>query len=128
MDLEAGDFRHFQAANKTNTRKMGCKSMADIALHELIRNLRDELERSVKAAEGARLKFELDRIDLEVQVCVEKEGEASGGVKFWVYEVGVKGKLVGKTVHTIRLGLKPKLGGNDTIEVAESRSGQSFID
>jgi hypothetical protein len=78
-----------------------------IRLAEMILDLRRELQRAQQLAQNDRLRFRVEDIELEVQVGVTQEGQAEGGVSFWVYTAKVAGSLAKETVHTLRIKLKP---------------------
>lgn len=80
-----------------------------IGLAEMISTLRAELDKAQKAAPESS-PLEVREIDLEVSFTHSREGTAKGGVKFWVYEAGVEGKLASERVHKVTLRLGPKEG------------------
>ncbi|MFF9351280.1 trypco2 family protein [Streptomyces sp. NPDC014734] len=86
-----------------------------IELATVIRDLRDELERAVVAAEGEALRFELGTIELEMSVALERSGNAEGKVRFWVVETGAQAAVGATSTQHIRLTLKPALTGSDKI-------------
>jgi hypothetical protein len=67
-----------------------------IELSKVIRDLRSELEEAVVVATGEKLRFEMQDIELEVEVAIEASGKAEGAVKR------------ASTQH-IKLSLKPTL-------------------
>lgn len=83
-----------------------------IGLAEMIDSLRQELLFSQKKSEDSKLIFDVEKIDLELQVTIEKVEEANGnlGVKFWVLdaEMGGKGSDKKSTTQTIKLSLNAK--------------------
>ena len=62
-----------------------------IELAEVIRGLREELQRAIAAGEGEALRFELGPIELEVSVAVQASAQAGAKVRFWVVELGAEG-------------------------------------
>lgn len=80
-----------------------------IELASVIRDLRDELERAVAAAEGEALRFELGTIELEVSVALERTGQAGAKVRFWVVESGVDATVGATSTQRITLALQPTL-------------------
>ncbi len=77
-------------------------------LANVVQGLRQELLKAVEQAKGEELRFEVQEMELELQVGVTAGGEAGVGLKFWVVELGsVKGTLERSTVQTVRLKLKP---------------------
>ncbi|MGY5010452.1 trypco2 family protein [Streptomyces sp. 900105755] len=84
-----------------------------IELATVIRDLRDELERAVVAAEGQALRFELGTIELEMSVALERSGHAEAKVRFWVVETGAQATVDATSTQRIRLALQPTLTGSD---------------
>lgn len=81
--------------------------MERIGLKEAIEMLRVELSESIAAATDEKLRFEVGQITLEFQVEVERSVEGSGGVKFWVVELGAKGSHGSTHTHKITIPLTP---------------------
>ncbi|GAA3185503.1 MULTISPECIES: trypco2 family protein [Streptomyces] len=84
-----------------------------IELSSVIKDLRDELERAVVAAEGEALRFELGTIELEVSVALERTGHAGAKVKFWVVESGADATVAATSTQRLTLALRPTLTGPD---------------
>ena len=80
-----------------------------IELSTVIRDLRADLAAAVAAADGAALQFELEMIELEVSVAVERSATAGAKVRFWVVEASGDGKLGSTGTQRIKLSLTPKL-------------------
>ncbi|MCA2685673.1 MAG: hypothetical protein IM504_14715 [Microcystis sp. M038S2] len=78
-----------------------------VGLRETLEALRVELSKSILAAEGEQIRFEVGEIELEVQFVVEQSKEGKGGLKFWVVEMG--GGVTNKDTitHRIKIPLKP---------------------
>ncbi|MEU2872165.1 trypco2 family protein [Streptomyces olivoreticuli] len=85
-----------------------------IELANVIRDLREELERAVVAAEGEALRFELGTIELQVSVALERTGHAEAKVRFWVVESGAEAAMGATSTQRITLALKPTLRGSGT--------------
>jgi hypothetical protein len=83
-----------------------------IELATVVKELRDELERAVAAAEGAALRFELGAIELELSVAVERSGHAEAKVRFWVVETGAQATTDTTSTQRIKLALQPTLAGS----------------
>jgi hypothetical protein len=82
-----------------------------IELASVIRDLRQELERAVVAAEGEALRFELGSIELELSVALERSGQAGAKVRFWVVESGADASVTATSTQRISLALQPTLVG-----------------
>lgn len=85
----------------------GTENMYRIGLKEAIEALRVELSESIQASVDKSLHFEVEQINLEFQVEIEKSGEASGEISFWVAKLGAKGTLSSTNTHTVNLQIKP---------------------
>lgn len=87
----------------------------DIRLSEFVQQLRAEIEKSVTASKDAKILFQPNKIEVEVQVEVAKSAGGTGEIEFKVLGVGASlgadGKLEKTVAHTIRLELEP-LGKN----------------
>lgn len=79
-----------------------------IELSDVIEELRTELLVAMKEGDGKELRFGVDSVEVELQVAVTKETEGEAKAKFWVLEVGGKGKLADARTQTVRLTLTPK--------------------
>ncbi|GES34166.1 trypco2 family protein [Streptomyces angustmyceticus] len=80
-----------------------------IELASVIRDLREELEQAVAAAEGAELRFELGTIELEVSVALERSAHAGAKVRFWVVESGADATVGATRTQRLTLALQPTL-------------------
>jgi hypothetical protein len=97
--------------------------MSEIPLAEVIRELRSELMDAVKAGEGESLRFEVQDLEVEMQVVVTKGASAgaSGEVKFWVLtKAGAEAsaKYESSQIQKIKLKLRPKTDDGDTLFLA----------
>jgi hypothetical protein len=80
--------------------------MEKIGLVETIDALRSELAAAVKKAQGQEIQFPVGSIQLEFQVGVTWDAEATGGVKFWVLELGASGSYANESVQKVTLNLE----------------------
>jgi hypothetical protein len=83
-----------------------------IELASVIRDLREELDRAVSAAEGEALRFELGPIELELSVALERSAQAQAKVRFLVVDSGADVGLGKTSTQRISLTLKPTLAGS----------------
>ncbi len=101
-------------------------SDSTIPLANVIQDLRSELLRATAAAEGQALRFDIDELQLELQVGVTKGGSATasagGGVRFWVLNADSSGQVQGRyessQLQKITLKLKPRTATGKDIELA----------
>ncbi|MGP3947663.1 trypco2 family protein [Streptomyces sp. 7N604] len=94
-----------------------------IELATVIRELREELERAIVAAEGEALRFELGSIELELSVALERTGQAGAKVRFWVVESGAEASVGTTTTQRITLTLQPTLAGGEQPALISGRAG-----
>ena len=93
--------------------------MAEILLSEVVKELRRELQETMAEGDGKSLRFEVENLELEMQVVVTKEAGAKatseGRIRFWVVDAKTSGEIAGKyttsQVQRLKLSLKPKTGG-----------------
>jgi hypothetical protein len=88
-----------------------------VGLADAVRALRSELTAAIGQAEGERLRFELEGVEMEFLLEVRKEAAGEAGVKFWVINVGGKGGVSSGSTHRVKLALTPR-------DVATGRSPQ----
>ncbi len=81
--------------------------MSKIELSELIVELRRELLEARARGEREDLRFQVEEVEIEVNLATTKEGSAKTGVKFWVLNAETQGKLAAETVQKVRIKLKP---------------------
>ena len=103
--------------------------MSEIELSEAISQLRMQLETAIKEGKGKDLRFEIQDLELELQVVATKDakigGQVEAGVKFWL--VG-GGKAAGEggisqgssSLQRLKLKLRPKLASTgETPDLAD---------
>jgi len=78
-----------------------------MSLADMIVKLRKDLREAQQQAANEDLRFEVEEIELEVQVTTAKQGEGKVGVNFWVYTAEAGGGLSREDAQTLRLKLKP---------------------
>ncbi len=79
-----------------------------IGLADAVRALRSELTGAITQAEGERLQFNLESVEMEFLLEVRREAAAEAGIKFWVVNAGVKGGMSRGSTHRVTLALTPK--------------------
>jgi hypothetical protein len=92
--------------------------MGGLDLAEVIRALREELEEAMVAGSDARLRFEARALTVELQVGVTRAAEASGGVKFWVLELGAGASRETQSTQTVTLELAPIMSDGRPAKIA----------
>ena len=78
-----------------------------VSLSQAVENLRRELDRARRYAEGELVRFDVEKVEVELHVDVERERGAEGGVKFWVVQGKAGGKTTRRGSQTVRLTLRP---------------------
>jgi hypothetical protein len=81
--------------------------MERIGLKEAIGALRSELSEAILAAAGEDLQFQVPDVSMEFQVEIEKSAGASGGIRFWVVELGGEASRTSTNTHSLNFSLKP---------------------
>ncbi len=84
------------------------EEQAGIGLADAVRALRSELTAGMAEAEGQRLQFELDAVEMEFLLDVRKEVGAQAGIRFWVISIGATGGVSSGSTHRVKLSLNPK--------------------
>ena len=84
-----------------------------IRLADFLDNFREEMIEAMERAKNAPLRFKTTKIELELQITVERTAGPEGKVEFKVLgsgiSIGSEGKGFDNQVHTIRLSLSPDL-------------------
>jgi hypothetical protein len=92
--------------------------MNKVGLKEAIAALRVELGEAVLLGGEKSIKFEVPEVEMEFQVAVEESTQETGGVKFWVVEMGGNvGEKVSMT-HKLKVKLKPKLADGGSVDIS----------
>lgn len=69
--------------------------------------LRHELEEAWREGEGKGVRFQVDSIDVELQVTVSKSAEPGLGFKLWVINGDAKGEIARESLQKLHLRLSP---------------------
>jgi hypothetical protein len=83
------------------------RNMKPIGIREAVAALRAELSESIAASAGEQIRFEVGEMQIEFQVEIERSAEGSGGIRFWVVELGAKSSRTSTVTHTVTIPLKP---------------------
>jgi hypothetical protein len=84
-----------------------------IRLADAIAELREEISRAQREAEGKDVRFAAKAIEVELSVDFGWTAEGSAGVSKWIpfVDVGVKGGGNEKSLHKVKLTLEIDTGG-----------------
>ena len=88
--------------NKTQTEKI----MGLIKLSDAIENLREELKLAQEKGKNQNLQFDLQSIELELEVIAEDESKVSGKINWYIFGGGVDSKEKDASKHKLKLTLK----------------------
>jgi hypothetical protein len=91
-------------------------------LADLIDAVREELQRAADQAGSKRLQFEVQDVELEVEVTTSGSREAEGGIKLWVVNLGAKGSRTNANTHRVTLHLTAEGRGGTRLRVRDSKS------
>jgi len=86
---------------------MAKQSAALIPLEDSIAQLRDALIAAADKGADAALRFEVQDIELELNVVTTKEAGGGGGVKFWLYNADARVKASDARTQRVKLRLRP---------------------
>jgi len=80
---------------------------ANIPLADTIQNLRKELQSAQQRSAGENILFEIEKVELELQVVIGRKAKGQGGIEFYVVKAGGEVERSGETTHSIKLTLSP---------------------
>ncbi|MFG1948148.1 trypco2 family protein [Nonomuraea sp. NPDC048826] len=95
-----------------------------LELSTVVRELRGELNRAARSAQGEAIQFAVGAIELEITVMMTEEAAANGKVKFWVVEAGADVKEIEARTHRVKLTLQPTRAGGSLSIGGRAREGE----
>ncbi|MCA9696776.1 MAG: hypothetical protein KC431_04550 [Myxococcales bacterium] len=95
----------------------------NIPLSEMIESLRQELAVAVEAGKGQALKFDVGKVELQLEVAMTRKTSGGGGLKFWVVTAEGQREVDKMTKHTFKLTLTPKLTSGGAVEISDELHG-----
>ena len=90
-----------------------------IPVADFIAALRDELK-AARAERDPDLPLEVGPVTVEFTVLTRREGEGKAGIKFWVVDAGVSGKLTGESTQKVTVQLTPLDAGGGSLRVGDT--------
>lgn len=94
--------------------------MSNIRLNEMIRELRSELLIAKGEAEDEELRFQVEDIEIELEIMTSKKADGSGKIEFFVCTAELGGELAQSSKQKLKLRLKPQTPEGD-LEVNSRR-------
>lgn len=95
-----------------------------LELTAVVASLREQLAQAREQAQVQGLLFQIDKIEVEFQTVVQKEGNSTAGakMKFWVLdaEASLGGKYSHAVTHKIKLSLSPIDTSAESAQAAEN--------
>jgi hypothetical protein len=88
--------------------------MDRLELSSVLNRLREEIAEASKASIKSDLRFEIQDVELEIQIVVTKEQNAGGKTSFWVLEANAGSKYANAVTQKVKLKLK---ASNDSLPV-----------
>jgi hypothetical protein len=96
---------------------------SEIPLVESIESLRTQLGEAVAAGSDQEIQFPVDGVDLEFHVGVTRSASGTGGVRFWVVELGASGSYEAESIHTVKVSLgAPVDATGQTVKIRRTTS------
>lgn len=82
-----------------------------VGIADAIENLRQEMTEAIERGKAQKVRFNVDQVDLELAVEIEREVGGEGKVSFKVFgsgiDLGGKGSLSQAIAHRVKITLKP---------------------
>ena len=90
-----------------------------VPLSAAIAALRDELTRAWWDGQHRSVRFKPSPVELTLQVAVTWEGKGTGGVRWWLIELGGEMSRQSAVTQTVKMTLEPKIFDEETGEPLE---------
>lgn len=82
--------------------------MAEIALADWIKRLRQELEDATKDGQGSDVRFRVGPVELELEIVTSVEAGGKGGLKLWVADLEASATRTSGSTQRLKLVLQPE--------------------
>lgn len=83
-----------------------------VAFADFVAALRDQIRTAQLDADPA-LPIEIGPVSIEFTLLTRREGEGKAGLRFWVVEAGVAGRMASESTQKVTLELQPLGPGGD---------------
>ncbi len=93
-----------------------------VGITELVQQLRSDITKAVKAAEGEDIQFDLGEIELELQTVVTGKAGAKLNIGVPVFKFNGGGEYSKATTQKIKIKLSPKGEDGKTVKLNNSSS------
>lgn len=90
-----------------------------VPLSAAIAALRDELTQAWWDGQHRSVRFKPSPVELTLQVAVTREGKGTGGVRWWLIELGGEVSRQSAATQTVKVTLEPKIFDETTGEPLE---------
>ncbi|KQX94728.1 hypothetical protein ASD51_13785 [Streptomyces sp. Root55] len=94
------------------------KEQGFVGLTEVIRQIRDELERAQGDAQGRSIGFHVEKVSLTFTVQVHHAGTGRGGVRIGVVTAELGGSVDRQTTHQVQVDLQPETRSGGRVSVS----------
>ena len=98
--------------------------MALISLANAIENLRAELEGALRQGKDRDIQFNIDSVDLEMEVVAEDETSGGAKVNWWIFGGGLDTKIKDASKHKLKLSMQPVNKHGEPLRIARERQGR----
>jgi Trypsin-co-occurring domain 2 len=79
---------------------------AGVAFADFVAALRDQI-RAAQVDADPGLPIEIGPVSVEFTLLTRREGEGKAGVRFWVVEAGVSGRMASESTQKVTMQLQP---------------------
>ncbi len=95
----------------------------NIPLSEMIESLRQELAVAAEWGTDKAIRFEVGKVELEIELAVTRNTTGGGGVKLWVVTAQGEHSMGQVVRHKFKLTLDPQRASGGRLKVADEFEG-----
>ena len=96
-------------------------SEINISLSDLVAELRNELALAQEKGKGLEPRLVVEEAEIELQVEIKEDSESQFGVKFWVFNAGLKDRESDGVIQKMKLKLKPTTKSGEDYNIRRER-------